>query len=60
MKKEKIERYLHCDRCGEEQAYPPDGGFVEYENAMLCERCNMVRRFDDNNPILYSQGSTDK
>lgn len=48
-------RYENCDRCGEELEYNPEliDNHILYANALLCLKCAGIRRFDDENPILY-------
>lgn len=51
--------YIDCDRCGIQIEVEQQGNritsFVDYLNASLCLRCNKIRQFDDENPILYSR-----
>lgn len=44
--------YLDCDRCGERLQKDFEVS-CEYENGILCSKCNQIRQFDDKNPILY-------
>lgn len=39
-----------CSRCGKEDLWE---NVCEYSNALLCPQCNNVRKFDDENPVLY-------
>ena len=45
--------YDHCDRCGKALKNMPDVEYVDYRNGRLCIKCNLIRTFDYENPILY-------
>lgn len=47
--------YVHCYRCETEinLVNGIEQNYVEYKNGLLCFRCNHIRLFDDDNPILY-------
>lgn len=43
-----------CDRCGEQVEITDNTEtYIRYKNADLCLKCAKIRRFDDDNPIMY-------
>ena len=51
-------RYENCDRCGKEFEYNEEiDNHILYANALLCLKCAEIRRFDDENPILYRKSN---
>ncbi len=50
----KEEMLSDCDRCEEQVSLETEvKSYVNYKNAFLCMRCAKIRRFDDDNPIMY-------
>lgn len=46
--------YINCDRCGDQMVLDNAlNNRVDYKNATLCLKCHNIRRFDDDNPIMY-------
>lgn len=49
-----FKRIIECDRCGETMEYDfMIDNHVDYKNGRLCLRCVKIRKFDDENPILF-------